>query len=153
MKLEKALISSGLLYIEYVVLLLIIIFISNPFSKVLSFYNILFFFLLFYIPSIFLIKNIFVFPKYLIIFYPTRFFLRKRKIKYSEIEKIKYIFSNSAYSIPEIHIIIKQKKFPIIFVSLSFIKRKQILNILNKLGLTIEIHSDHKKDKNLITKD
>ena len=103
-----------------------------------------------YLSSVFLIRKIYLYTDHLIVYYPARIIFRKRRIKYSDIRKIRYIHSNSAYAVPEIRISRKGSSLPIIYASLSYTKRKEILKALHKAGVTVEIDSEHIKDKDIL---
>ena len=103
-----------------------------------------------YLFSVFLIRKIYLYTDHLMVYYPARIIFRKRKIKYSDIRKIRYIHSNSAYAVPEVRISRKGSSLPIIYVSLSYKKRKEILKTLHKAGVPVEIDSEYQKDQDIL---
>ncbi len=141
-------VKSEIIILEYVLLLFFII----PY---LFFQNITFqFYLLvgfiYYIISVFVIRKIYYFSDNLLILYPTRIFLRKRKIEYSRISRIRYI-NQGMRQIPEIQIRFKHTPFFHFYVSISRKKRYELLNYLYRSGLNIEIKSDDTKDNEFLS--
>ena len=106
-----------------------------------------------YLSSVFLIRKIYLYTDHLIVYYPARFIFRKREIKYSDIRKIRYIHSNSAYAVPEVRIYRKGSSLPLIYASLSYKRRKEILKTLHKAGVTVEIDSEYQKDQDILKED
>ena len=148
---NKPIASSELLFIENIIIAFILLFPLFLYGlNNVKFTGLIILFVIIYFSTTLFIRKIYIFSDYLIIKYPTRLLFRERGISYSRIEKIIYIYGNSAYSIPEIRIKIKRSIIPVIYITLSYKKRKEVLQKFFELGLSIEINSKYYKDKNIL---
>ena len=146
---EKPFINSELIFTENIIIVLFL----SPFLFGMydnSFLSVLYIFIIIYAITALLFRKIYFYSDYLIILYPTRFIFRKRKIKYSDVKKIKYIHGKSAYGVPEIQIRLKNTIFFHFYLSLSVKKRKEVLRKLYEIGLNVEIKSDAWEDNRIL---
>ncbi len=134
---EKSLFSTEFFFAEYVIVVFLLLLALNPFASGEGLPDVLVLVFLFYLLSLFLIRKVILFPGHLVLFYPTRFICRRRKIDYPEIEVVKYSRGSSAYSLPEIQIRIKKRLLPVLFVSLFSQKRERFLYILEEHNVKI----------------
>lgn len=147
---NKPLSSTELIFLENVVLIFLVLIPAYLFLIPFSIIRLIILLILIYVSSFYLIRRIYFYNDHLIIYYPTRFILRKKEIFYSTILKVKYVHSKSAYALPEIQIKLKNKLIPIFYLSTSYKNRKEVLSLLNNLGLKVEIRSQLTKDKKIL---
>ena len=145
---NKPIAISEYIFIENIILLLIL----SPFLflNINNLHSYIIVIIIIYTTTIFLFRRIYFYSDYLIILYPARFIFRKRKIQYSNIKKIRYIYGKSAYAKPEIQIRFKNTIFFHFYLSLSVKKRKEVLKKLYEVGLNVEIKSDDWEDKRIL---
>ena len=148
-RLDLPLVISEFIFLENIIL----IFILSPFLLGVyddTYLSVFYIFGIIYITTILLVRKIYFYSDYLIILYPTRLFFRKRKIMYSNIKKIKYVYGKSAYATPEIQIRLKTTVFFYFYISLSEKKRREVLRKLYDIGLNVEIKSNKWSDNRIL---
>lgn len=127
------------------------------FSKIICFFILL---ITIYIYSVFWANIYYFYEEKLLIYYPTRIFMKRKKYyPYILVSNVKYINKDSKASSPtisiELHKNIEKKMYypENSFTVHSFKKRKAILIFLRNKGISIVIESQLDKDRSILRND